>query len=130
MGQATGFCTKCGNHVSRDGHDPDCPSYPGYRLPREWGHVCLICYRAGQGSQLSFWPSVAEAMQADRDLSPCDRDCLLCHAVVYRDGGGRFRTVEMSRPVDDNNIHHELRAALRGDGLALARLRNTLKKGD
>ena len=137
-----GVCSRCGGRFSRLADNRlrlcrDCAAVEADRLPSHWrddpnkrGGAALICYRQErQTSQISYWKDFSAALEADAQ-STCGQDCEQDHGVVYRDDDGQLRTIQLRRS-DVGDVRREIRAAMRGDGLALARLRNTLEsQGD
>ena len=116
---AAGLCRGCtANPDAPRGHRAPCPpecgcgKHPGRRRDVVRDAAVLICWRAETGSELSFWASFDQAVQAAADLATpkCGPNCSGAHAIAYRDDSGRIRTIEAGRSVDD--VHHELRAAL------------------
>ncbi len=93
-------------------------------VPGERGRAALICFQDRQASEITWWPDLSAALEADTKLT-CS-DCQDCHAAIYRDGHGRLRTLQVRRPDVGGDLRREIRRAMRGDGLALARLRDSL----
>lgn len=60
-------------------------------MPDPSGRIALVCYRTADISKITFWPDRAQAVEAVRELVPCDKGCANCHAIVFVDGG-RIRT--------------------------------------
>lgn len=96
----------------------------------ERGGAALLCFRTGGGegsTRMTWWTDFSMALEADAQRTPCGESCREDHAIVYRDNDSCLRTVQVRRPLVDE-VRRELRAAaLNGDGLALARLRDNLK---
>jgi hypothetical protein len=148
---AGGYCNECGELVRNEGHAKTCSrglcsrcggrfprlADPKKRLCRDCAAVkvskpprhgaALICFAQGtSSSQITWWSDFSAALEADARLTPCGERCREDHAIAYLDAQGRIRTTQVRRPGVDH-VHRDLRAALNGDGLAFARLRDNLK---
>ena len=61
---------------------PRWPNPPG-------GQAALVCHTESHHVGITFWDSVAQAAQAERELTPCGADCLNNHVIVHRTPSGR-----------------------------------------
>jgi hypothetical protein len=86
--------------------------------------VLMVCHRVAEQFQMTRWATVAEALDAARELTPCGPLCCGAHTIVVPVGDGRIRVIDAERAV-----RGDIRAAIRGDPDAIRRLLSVLPPG-